>query len=188
MWMSVQHAAHEQSKERHKKQHVLLELIKRSSVFPDCVSVVAVNSITAWFPKADYFRTKFLHKYSKGSFASLIACNHNFAWDKYTVLQQETATHLFRFRETFTAPDESHLSLNTRKSKDPFTLSPSTWPRNQIWGKKKENVACKVFLRQICLIYDDMQNSFVKHMLRSSVVICSSGVLVNVWTVLIGLK
>lgn len=41
------HSVHEQSKERHKKHRALLELIKRFSVFPDCASVVAVNSITA---------------------------------------------------------------------------------------------------------------------------------------------
>lgn len=42
----------------------------------------------------------------------------------HTVLhQKKKATHLFRFCETFTAPDESHLSLNTRKFPNLFTLS-----------------------------------------------------------------
>lgn len=43
-----------------------------------------------------------------------------------TALQQEHAIHLFRLHETFTAPDEKDLSLNTKKSQDHITLSPST--------------------------------------------------------------
>lgn len=85
-----QHTTLEQSKERHKQPHALLKPVKSSAVFPDCSSVVAVNSAPAWFSKADYLGTKCLHKNGEGSlFASLIACNHKLASDKYAVSQQK---------------------------------------------------------------------------------------------------
>lgn len=110
-------------------------------------------------------------------------CNHYFCfWKLQTALPWGEAVHLFKLHKTFTASDESDLSLNMRKSTDPSTSYRSTWPRNKMCTKKR-NVSC-------------LWDRFVWYMIKlikqalqiSSVILCNSGLLINLRTVLIWLS
>lgn len=58
-----------------------------------------------------------------------------------TVLHQGKATHLFRFCETFTAPDELHLSLNTTVLGVFLFFPPVLDPEIKL-GCLKKNLCC----------------------------------------------